>query len=344
MTALKCKKPDKVPYMHSVIDTSLQQRILGEDLHDYVCDNRMEPSLILEPEAKSRLMINYPINPKTAKKLKLDAIGVKILPPIYAQTKYQPESGHMIEKGLVDSWEALEKIKLPDPDDDKAYGKINSFIEQYKEDYAMFCDIRLGISLTLLSMGYDNFSYKLFEDRELVKEVLKKYTKWNIKVIKNLMQLKIDFLWAFDDLAFKAGPLFSSEVWNEIFMPYLKELIKEISVPWIFHSDGNLIPILEDILQLGMNGIHPLEPNTMDLGFLKQKYGRILCLVGNIDIDRYLTNGTEREVEQEVKRKIGMLGEKGGYIISDSNSLPYYCNPKCVLALSKAVEKYRNIY
>ena len=44
--------------------------------------------------------------------------------------------------------------------------------------------------------------------------------------------------------------------------------------PWVFHSDGNLMPIMDDLLTLGMNGLHPIQPGVMDLAVLKEKYGR----------------------------------------------------------------------
>ena len=65
-----------------------------------------------------------------------------------------------------------------------------------------------------------------------------------------------------------------------------------------------------------MSGIHPLEPGAMDLDYLKEKYGKDLCLIGNIDIDKTLSRGTAKDVFTEVKERIGQLGPNGGFIIS----------------------------
>ena len=113
---------------------------------------------------------------------------------------------------------------------------------------------------------------------------------------------------------------------------------------WIYHSDGNLLPILNDMLPLGMNGLHPLEPGAMDIDLLKKKYGQKICLVGNVDIEYTLTKALPQEIEALVKKRIEQLAPSGAYIISDSNSVPYYCKAENVIAVSKAVQKYRNCY
>jgi uroporphyrinogen decarboxylase len=79
-------------------------------------------------------------------------------------------------------------------------------------------------------------------------------------------------------------------------------------------------PILEDWLSLGMNGIHPIQPDVMDIFSLKEEIGHRVCLIGNIDMAN-LTFGTPEEVRAEVSEKLARVGRDGGYIISSSNSL-----------------------
>ena len=115
-------------------------------------------------------------------------------------------------------------------------------------------------------------------------------------------------------------------------------------MPWIFHSDGNLLPALEDLSTLGMSGLHPLEPGAMDLHELKEKWGKRLCLVGNVDIDHCMTDATPEEIDAVVEDRIRVLGPGGGYIISDSNSVPLSANPENVREIARCVEKHRYIY
>ena len=78
-----------------------------------------------------------------------------------------------------------------------------------------------------------------------------------------------------------------------------KDVKPELST-WVFHGDGNLMPLMDDIMTLGMNCLHPIEPGAMDLKMVKEKYGDKVCLWGNIDMNT-LSIGTPEEVEAEVK-------------------------------------------
>ena len=95
-----------------------------------------------------------------------------------------------------------------------------------------------------------------------------------------------------------------------------------------------------DLLTLGMAGLHPIQPAAMDIGEVKAKYGGRVCLLGNIDLDYTLTQGTPEEVDREVKERIAVAGGGGGYIITSANSLPNYCKTENVWAMSRAIRKY----
>ena len=117
-------------------------------------------------------------------------------------------------------------------------------------------------------------------------------------------------------------------------------VVNAMKKPWVFHSDGNLFPLLEDLLSLGMNGIHPIQPSAMEIKRVKTEYGNRICILGNIDLNYTLTLGTPEEVEKEVKERIAVAGPGGGYIISSANSLTDYCKPENVWAMAHAIKKY----
>lgn len=90
-------------------------------------------------------------------------------------------------------------------------------------------------------MGIDTFSYSLFDDTGFVEEILYIYVNWEIKVIRNLVDLGFDIIWAADDLAYKTGLFFSPKIFRGFIFKWLKETSKNIKIPWIFHTDGNFL-------------------------------------------------------------------------------------------------------
>lgn len=78
----------------------------------------------------------------------------------------------------------------------------------------------------------------------------------------------------------------------------------------------------------------------MDIEALKQEIGHRVCLVGNIDLHYTLTQGTPQEVEDEVRRRIEVVGRGGGYMISSANSITSYCKLENVRAMVDAIRRY----
>ena len=257
-----------------------------------------------------------------------------------------------IKKSSLDYWfkkvrqsdveSALVEVKVAAAPNPSAALEVSvaEWLEKYREDFAVFARIRLGSASTFESMGLDVFSIMMYDDPDLVKEIHRRFSEWSARVVQHLNKLDFDFIWANDDHADTKAPWINMEMWEEFFKPYQLLVANEIKKPWIFHSDGNLFPILDGLLQLGMNAVHPVQPSAMDINQLKAKYGDRVCIVGNIDLDYTLPRGTEAEVEAEVKDRIEKVGKGGGYMISSANSITDYCKVENVWAMSRAIKKY----
>ena len=92
-------------------------------------------------------------------------------------------------------------------------------------------------------------------------------------MVEKLQTIGFDFYVTYDDIAYKSGPMFSPQVLHELFLPRLKRLADTFTIPWVYHSDGDLTKILDDLLTLGMNGINPFEPPVMEIEKFKEASG-----------------------------------------------------------------------
>jgi uroporphyrinogen decarboxylase len=138
--------------------------------------------------------------------------------------------------------------------------------------------------------------------------------------------------------------MLSSEHFARHVIPILKMLVdeaKRLGVYLIKHSDGNVSPILDMILDTGIHGIHPIDPLAgMDLGAVKEKYGHRVCLLGNVDCAYTLTWGTTAEVREEVKRCIRQAARGGGYICMSSNTIHSAVKPENYVEMVSAIREY----
>jgi uroporphyrinogen decarboxylase len=347
LTALNLGVPDRVPFMESAIDGILQVQLMNRDnftpnelceklgLDSFCCEYPVFSGELVEREDGKGITVHDAYYfPKR--------ITFNFVAPWIADIGEGAGGRSFVKKGLLtdnDSIALFDKF-LPDPHHQSRYDIVSDWLSKYKKDYAVFARIRLGALPTIISMGFEELCYKIFDNPNLVKEVHRRFAEWTAQVIQYINKMDFDFIWATDDIADNKGPWFSPAVFQEFFLPYMKIAADEIKKPWVFHSDGNLFPIMEDLLALGIQGIHPLQPAAMDIEKAKKEYGHRVCLVGNIDLDYTLTRGTPEEVEEEVKQRIKTIGQKGGYIVSSSNSLASYVKPENALALGQAVKKY----
>lgn len=261
-----------------------------------------------------------------------------ICPPGIAEWTTTSSGRRVIKKGLLRSRSDLHLIKeaFPDPDDKSLYEPVKEQLKNAPKSLAKCVITDLGAGAALVSMGIDGFSYALADDRSFVEEVFLRYAEWSAKIHKNLCSMGFDFIWSGGDIAFRSGPFFSPDVFREVILPAMEISASAISLPWVYHSDGNLTPVLEDLLSLGMNALHPFEPSAMDIRDIKKTH-RNLCVIGNVDID-LLTRGTPDEVEKEIRGLIYELHPLGGYIISSSNTLTDYVSPENIRAMSRCIK------
>ncbi len=145
------------------------------------------------------------------------------------------------------------------------------------------------------------------------------------------------------DLAFNTNTLMSPDQYAEFIGPYHKEIVDNAhrkGAKIFKHSDGNLWPILDLLIGCGFDGIHPIQPQCMDIGEVKKYCGDRVCLLGNIDCMYILCDASLEEVEEAVRDTIKAAAPGGGYIISSSNSVHPGCKPENYIAMVHAARKY----
>ena len=338
LTALRCQEPDRVPFLESTIDEPVALALLGKprpaDLRGGELGTGSEPVFVGHMSGTERYGEREIIDC-----LGLDGVGMYLFLR-HEGIQVETDGHYMVAGGRIKSRADLARIQLPDPDDPTLYEPYRRFVDEYRDSgLARYCFLNLGSDPVILGMGFETFAMMLYDDRALVEELLDIYTSWYARAVRHLCELDFDFLWFADDLAFKTQPYVSPRLFKQVHMPRFRKVADNITKPWIFHSDGNVLPLLDDLMSLGLNGLNPIEPGALDLGELKRRYGQSLCLCGHISVDT-LARGTEADVDALVRQAIRTAAPGGGYIAGSSNSIAYYCKPENTLAMAQAIRKY----
>ncbi|MEE8324188.1 MAG: uroporphyrinogen decarboxylase family protein, partial [Candidatus Humimicrobiaceae bacterium] len=147
-----------------------------------------------------------------------------------------------------------------------------------------------------------------------------------------------------DDYAYDKGLLVSPKAFDEIFYPgFLKVMqgFKELGLLVIKHTDGDIWPIIDKIVDSGIDCLDPIDPVAgMKISEVKSKYGDRISLKGNVDCAETLTFGTKEEVIEETKQCL-IDGAPGyGFILSSGNSIHSGVKPENYIAMLQTLKEF----
>ena len=169
------------------------------------------------------------------------------------------------------------------------------------------------------------FSYRLVDDREGMLKRADDMVNTALEKAEMLAKRKlIDGFALCSDYCFNSGPFLSPNQFSEFVAPFLQKLIKgykDMGFYSIKHTDGNIMPIIDQLVQAGPDALHSIDPQAgVDIAEVKSKYGDKVCLIGNVNCGLMQT-GTDEEVAESARYALrhGMPGY--GYIFSTSNTI-----------------------
>ncbi|MBC7288232.1 MAG: nucleoside 2-deoxyribosyltransferase [Armatimonadetes bacterium] len=195
-------------------------------------------------------------------------------------------------------------------------------------------------------MGMEYFCFALAENAELVEAMFQRIGSFIYSIFVEELERDrhgvIMGLWYSDDIAYTEGLFCHPDVFRRYLFPWMKkigDLARERDLAYLYHSDGDLWQVLDDLAACGVNALQPIEPKGMDAVELKQREGHRFCLCGNIEVDR-LARGTPEEIEALVRDRIEKLAPGGGYCVGSSNTVPDYVPLQNYVAMLNATFKY----
>ncbi len=157
----------------------------------------------------------------------------------------------------------------------------------------------------------------------------------------------VDIIKIGDDLGTEKSLMISPKMYREILKPIHADFISFIKARTkakvFFHSDGDVAPLIEDFIEIGVDILNPIQTSAgsmSDLASLKKRFGNNIVFCGGIDSQKILPLGSPEEVRQEVRRVMGILGPGGGYMVGAVHTVMNDVPPENVLAMVDAAEEF----
>jgi uroporphyrinogen decarboxylase len=275
-------KGQRYTYFITPIIPRYESRIIGEDEH----------SMIMTNEAGQKMMIH-----------KVHAGNM----PMYLDYPVRDKA----------SWETIKKRLNPESAGRWPVAWDEYVKKFYNRDYPVGLSVGSFFGFLREWTGLERLLFWMYDEPSLVEDMMDHMVFFEGVIIKRVLKnIKIDFAFLWEDMAYKAGPMISPEMFRKFVMPRclkITELLRREGVDIIFvDSDGNIDKLIPLWLECGVNGFWPLEVAAgMDAVAIRKKYGKEVILAGNID-KRQLTKGRD-SIRNEVMAKVPFLLEQSGY-------------------------------
>jgi uroporphyrinogen decarboxylase len=187
----------------------------------------------------------------------------------------------------------------------------------------------------------------LAADQAFYRALLDRLFEINAAATRRFLEIAGPYLTAIrtsDDLATQASLLMSPKTYRQLIKPYHVRyfaLIREWTDAKIFyHSCGNIVPLLDDLIEAGIEVLNPVQATTWeDPAAVKASYGDRLSFWGGIDSQKVLPYGTPEDVCNEVALRIRQFGSGGGFVAGSVHLMQADVPPRNVIALSQAVRE-----
>jgi len=327
MRVLGRQEPDRIPHFEWIIDRKVREAICpGGTMEEFTVRMGLDailtaPDIAKEPIAPNRFRNEW---------------GVVL------QTTAE-EHGFPIE-GPIHGLDDFRRYEPPNPHAPGRYQSLQQLVKRYKGDLAIGVHLNDVFSIPRYLLGFERLMMALIDEPDLVRGLVDLSVQINLAMAREVARRGADFVFTGDDYASAERPFMSPKAFREFFLPGLKRVVAgfhEVGLPVIKHTDGNIRPLVEMILDSGIDCLDPIDPIAgMDIGEMKALYGSRIALKGNVDCAHTLTFGSERQIVDETREVIRKAARGGGLILSSSNSIHSAVKPGNYLAMWNAIRMY----
>ncbi len=240
----------------------------------------------------------------------------------------------------------IDKFVVPNPLDESRYEETQRILDAYRGTHWIAGNLRATVfECSWYLRGMENLLIDMVERKDTAHAIMDKVMEFSLAAGRRMIGLGIDMLWTGDDVGTQRAMLISPSLWREFLRPRYAHLIEEFrqenpSIVIAYHSDGDITPIIPELIELGVDVLNPVQPGCMDPVAIKARFGTKLSFIGGIDLQRTLPLGSVGDVRNEVRERIRTMGQGGGLILAPAHDVQPDTSIENILAFYDAAKEY----
>lgn len=230
---------------------------------------------------------------------------------------------------LASAKDTAEVLAYPFPDSDAPYrmAPLAQQVEAYHQRN-LFVSAFVGhiFETAWYLRGMENLLMDFFMNPDIAVALLDRITQLNCSLAQGFARAGVDMVRMGDDVGSQKAMIMSPDTWRQWLKPRMAKVIaaaKKVNqdVHIWYHSDGVIEPILDDLVEIGVNVLNPVQPECMDPLAIRRRYGKGLAFWGTVGTQTIMPFGTPEEVFAYVTDRIRTLGKDGGLVLAPTHVL-----------------------
>lgn len=238
----------------------------------------------------------------------------------------------------------LNNYKIPNPHDPIRLTTLRAAVDRFEGKKAIIFGMHSSFLYPSFIRGFDNLLMDYIVNPDFAKHLTQIVVNYFVELEKHAIDYGADAIIDCEDYCSKLGPFVSEQHFREFILPGLIEVIstaKRRNIPFMKHSDGNVWPLLDMLVDSGINSYNPVETNAgMDIAKVKKIYGNKITLHGNVDSANLMIFGKPEDVKTAVKECIKIASPDGRFILSSSSGIHSHVKPENFLAMIDAARYF----
>jgi uroporphyrinogen decarboxylase len=246
----------------------------------------------------------------------------------------------------------IQAYQFPDPYAPGRFRDAERLVKKYHDNYLVFGDIEVTVfSLAHQLAGMEKLLVDMMMEAEYVVPLFEACADFQTRIGLRLIDLGVDAIWFGDDFGTQTSLIIPPETFRSQLKPVYKQMIDRFKeakpdiIP-ILHCDGAVSDLLDDIHDIGFTVFNPVQPGVP--GHLpedmKGNFGDRFSFWGAIDQQYLLPNGTDEELERDIREKIDIFGNGAGYMIAPAHIIQNDVSPERVKIFIELCRKHGDIY